>query len=69
MKKQQQHLKLILSGILCFLLFNFPFLGMYSGSSRLFGVPALFAGMFIFWALFVLLLFLISRDHPKRNAK
>lgn len=67
--KRQLHLKLVLAGILCFLLFNFPFLGIYDRSSRFFGVPALYAGMFVFWLLFILLLYRINREHKPKKGK
>jgi hypothetical protein len=47
--------------LLGFVLFNYPLLSLFSTDGTLFGIPALYAYLFITWALLVALIALVVR--------
>ena len=50
--------RLICIFLLGVVLFNFPILALFNVSASLFGIPALFAYLFLAWAALILLMYL-----------
>ena len=50
--------RLICIFLLGTVLFNFPILALFNVSATLFGIPALFAYLFLAWAALILLMYL-----------
>ena len=62
--------RLIAAFALGWLLFNFPLLALFNDAGTWFGIPRLYAYLFIAWALFIALLaFIVERScGPKSTA-
>ena len=45
-------------------LFNFPILALFNVGSTLFGIPILFAYLFLAWAALILLMYLVIERSP-----
>jgi len=60
-KRNQKHQRLVVSFLLGCLLFNYPLLALFNKSGAVFGVPILYAYLFIAWALLIGLLAIILR--------
>ena len=56
-KKAQRFVALCMLGML---LFNFPILALFNVSGTLFGVPALYAYIFVAWAALIALMALVA---------
>jgi hypothetical protein len=56
-KKEQRFVALCMLGML---LFNFPILALFNVPATLFGVPALYAYIFIAWAALIALMALVA---------
>ena len=48
--------------LLGFLLFNYPLLSLFNGAGTWFGIPLLYAYLFLVWMLFIGLLALIAEN-------
>lgn len=53
--------------MLGWLLFNYPLLALFNDAGTWFGVPLLYAYLFIAWALFIGLLALIAERESRRK--
>jgi hypothetical protein len=51
--------RLVAVFLLCVLLFNYPLLAVFNRSAEVFGIPVLYAYVFIAWALVIALLALV----------
>ncbi|MEO5339284.1 MAG: hypothetical protein H7837_02025 [Magnetococcus sp. MYC-9] len=60
-RRKERLLALAVVGLLAL---NFPLLSLFNRSSLVFGVPALFLYLFLFWLAFVVLIALIMRAQP-----
>jgi hypothetical protein len=54
--KSQRLVALFLLGVL---LFNYPLLALFNRAADVFGIPVLYAGIFLCWALLIALLALV----------
>jgi hypothetical protein len=48
-------------------LFNYPVLSMYNIPKTIFGIPLLFLMVFGFWALLILLIYLVVKKLNRKN--
>jgi len=53
--------------LLGWLLFNYPLLALFNGAGTWFGIPLLYAYLFIVWALFIGLLALVAEKNLLRK--
>jgi hypothetical protein len=53
--------RLVALALLGFLLFNYPFLALFSDERRVLGIPVLYAYLFLSWAVLIALLALVVR--------
>ena len=54
--------------LLGWLLFNYPLLSLFNGDGVWFGIPQLYAYLFIVWATFIALLALITEKKSARKS-
>jgi hypothetical protein len=59
---EQSAARLVAVAVLAFLLFGWPFLAVFDVSSRVLGVPVLWAYLFLAWGLVIGLVAALSRD-------
>ena len=56
--------RLVCVFLLGVVLFNFPILALFNVGSTLFGIPILFAYLFLAWAALILLMYLVIERSP-----
>jgi hypothetical protein len=56
--------RLVAVFLLCVLLFNYPLLALFNRSAEMFGIPVLYAYIFLAWALVIGLLALVIERTP-----
>jgi hypothetical protein len=54
--------RLVALSVLGFLLFNYPLLAVFNHPGTLFGVPVLFAYIFVIWALLIAAIALVAES-------
>lgn len=54
--------------LLGWLLFNYPLLSLFNGAGTWFGIPLLYAYLFVVWMLFIALLALIVEKNLSRKS-
>jgi len=53
--------------LLGWLLFNYPLLALFNGAGTWFGIPRLYAYLFVVWMLFIVLLALVAEKNLFRK--
>jgi len=55
--------------LLGWLLFNYPLLALFGGAGDWFGLPAIYAYLFIAWALLIVLMAWVAEQRPDRQRR
>jgi hypothetical protein len=62
MRERVRSARLTAAGAAVLLLLNYPLVSLFDRSTRVFGVPLLWAYLFVLWAALIALLALVVRD-------
>lgn len=62
MKKRHEQ-KLVVLGIILFLLFNIPFVLIFNGEGHVFGIPRFYLSIFSIWLLSVIISYIVLKRY------